>query len=143
MERQHLKPVSRSTQVAVGVAVGIAGLSCLAIAVRAFFLPPQLGADSFVLALASSLVLVLGLPAMLFSYRLVSGKARPNDGGLLGPASLRVAGGAFLVVWVVSLVQGWPLVFDLGYFGASGACFALANYRKRRLKAPRSSSAPS
>ena len=144
MDQQHFGTVSRSTRVAVGVAAGIAGLFSLAIVAGAVLLAMRPHADFMNSAIVGSLFLVLGLPAMLFAYRLISGKARPTDGGLLSPTSLRVAGAAFLVFPALSLVQGsWHWVLGLVHLGACGACFTLANYRERlRFSAPSASTGP-
>ena len=127
--------VSRPVQVGFGIVVGVAGLFCLAVFGGAVWIYLRAAGDRQSAVIAGTLFLFLGIPAVLFSFRLLSGRSRREDGGLLSPAGLRVAGVLFIAFPILSLLQGsWDWVLGLTHLGVSTACFTLARYR-RRLRA--------
>jgi hypothetical protein len=128
----YFSEVSRPVQIMVGVILGVAGLLCFAIVVAACVLAATPRADRTNSAIVGSLFLLFGAPATVFAVRLISGRGRRGDGGLIGSIVLRVSGVGLLLFPLISLLQGsWDWLLGLVHIGASGACFSLAAYRER------------
>ena len=144
MSSQYFGSVSRTTQVVAGVVLAIAGLFCLAVVAGTVWLSLRPHPDYTNNVIVGTLFLIFGAPATLYAIRLILGRARAADGGLMGPTSLRVAGAAFIVFPLLSLAQGrWDWVLGLVHVGFCAACFTLARFRERlRFASPTSPSTP-
>jgi hypothetical protein len=83
----------------------------------------------------------LGPPLLIWGYRVLLGKGRRADGGVIGPVILCVAGTVFLAYPIVALLRkDWTWIVGVVNLGAAAACFALAHFRSqlaRRLATPK------
>jgi hypothetical protein len=124
----------RYLQVLVGVAIGLCGLGLLALATVAVYRVVR-GFQSVDQLLAVSLTTLVAVGSIfaVWACRLISGRGRKIDGGLLSPLGLIIAGILSLLAGGV-MVYSRPLAFlEAVGMGLSGlACLGLALRRLRR-----------
>jgi hypothetical protein len=136
-ESEFFKAPSRRAQVLAGLALGVLALPFLVLGVlgvRATLSEPE--PEPAPLAVFAALG-AFGALCMSPTWRLVLGKRRRGDGGLLPPAALRAGGVFFLVAPIAILFEmPWAFLEAGGLLGAGIACFALARHRDRRSAPP-------
>lgn len=125
--------VSKPWRLLIGSLLGLFGLLGVSVAVLFAWVVFQ-GDDEPAVGLALTILfLFLGGPACLYSFRLLTGRAR-SDGGIISPHVLRIAGVLLFLHPLISVaMKDWNgLILSFFFAGAGGACFALASYRERR-----------
>jgi hypothetical protein len=80
---------------------------------------------------AISFCLIIAIPCLLIAGRLLSGRMRKNDGGLLSPMALRITGVVFLVGGVFFWNKPWGIEIVVFSTSIALASFKLARHRSR------------
>jgi len=135
-ESEYRKAPSRPAQVLAGIALGVLALPFLLLGVLGVYATlSEPEPEPAPLAVFAALGAFGGL-CMFPAWRLISGKRRRGDGGLLPPSALRAGGVFFLVAPIAMLFEMPWAFFEAGsLLGAGIACFALARHREQRSAA--------
>jgi cytochrome bd-type quinol oxidase subunit 2 len=140
-----LHPAGRASEVGAGIALAVFAIALLLVSL---LVVAQGAADTDRGARGSlvvgAILLALGVALLLLSVRLIAGSRR-QDGGVLSPTVLRIAGVVFAVLPLLALWfavarhanEGWMLLLKVGLLASAAvACFRLAAQRARSRRRP-------
>ena len=98
-------------------------------------LPPLAGGESGEAPLwLSAPIFSTGVGSLVVAVRLVRGRGRRKDGGLLSLTLLRLWGIVFLAVPIVAaLRRSWVSLESISLLVIAAGCFALARHRERQV----------
>ena len=136
----HPNPQLQRTVFAVGGLTGLVSLFFLTFGVWGLWAAfMQTDFPEWMFAVLSAFI-AMGVGAGSVAYRLISGRRRARDGGLLSPWALRAGGLIFAVGPIVSFFNHpWQVLLVLLHWGAAAACFELARRRETYLHPDRPS----
>lgn len=134
----YYDPVSRTTEILVGCCSALAGLILLGggpwLLVRTLKHAPE-GSMATILIIIEIAVIGLGVVFGLWAFRLLTGRARRSDGGLLSPVALTVVTLVFAgmaVLWLV--LRPWNVTGTLSLCSMALAVYILARARRKHLR---------
>ena len=140
-----LRPAGRAWEVGAGIALAMFAVPLLLVSllvVAQGVVDSGRGARGSLVVEAS--LLALGVAFLLLSVRLITGTRR-QDGGLVSPTVLRIAGAIFAVLPLLALWfaiathanEWWMLLLKGGLLASAAvACFRLAAQRARSTRRP-------
>ena len=144
--RSYQQPAPRTAEIVTGTLSLLLGLVLAALGavgvvgvVRGGFRGDEAPAGALV---AAGVALALGLMCFVLAWRLLTGRGRKKDGGLLSPTALRLAALPFLALpmghAVLALLKfGRLRLGEFGIsFGAAAAAWTAARYRSSRSPQP-------
>ena len=136
-ESDYLGGSSRVAQVLAGIGLAAVALPFFLLGVFGIYvILTESDSEPVSLAVLAALGAFGGL-CLLPAWRLISGRRRPGDGGLLSPSALRIGGLFFVVAPVVMLFKmPWAFLEAACLLGAGAACFTLARHREQRSDSP-------
>lgn len=128
------RPVGRPVQVVSGVTLAILGGLFAGLGVL-LLLPPLAGGESGEAPLwLSAPIFATGVGSLVVAVRLLRGRGRRQDGGLLSPTLLRLWGIVFLIFPIVAALQrSWVILESITLLAIAAGCFALARRRRRQV----------
>ena len=140
MSEQYLAKPPRYLVMVTGGLVGLVSVFLLTFGVWglwAAFTQTDVRAGMFAVL---GVFIAVGIGAARVAYRLISGRRRARDGGLLSPWALRAGGLIFAVGPIASFfVHPWHVLLVVLHWGAAAACFELARRRETYLHPDRPS----
>lgn len=126
--------LERNREIVIGSLLAAAAVAFLGFFF--YFVPPVHGVDLRRDGLLMALVLIPGCWLAVLALRLITGRRRWVDGGILSPTFLVLVGLAVLILDVLFLVYNvFPFTAILTLAGFTGACFVLARRRALLQKA--------
>jgi uncharacterized membrane protein len=132
-EVASLERAPRYLELVLGVAcaaIGLVSLGLLAFALFKWSIAADRSISRHDLAVLLGFCLV-GCLLSALGWRLLTGRGRNSDGGLLSPWLLRTGGAFFVVGGVAVAISRWAIFTGLGLAIVGVTCFRLASYRGR------------
>ena len=140
-----LQPAGRASEVGAGIALAVFAIPLLLISILVVAHgAADVGRGARGPLVVGAILLALGVALLLLSVRLIMGTRR-QDGGVVSPTALRIAGAIFAVLPLLALWfavarhanEGWLLLLKVGLLASAAvACFRLAAQRARPTRRP-------
>ena len=127
----------RFLEILVGLVSSVAGLGALALLTGTLLSWPTADPPNLTWRGLAVLALfgILGYLLCIAGWRLLRGRGRKSDGGLLPPVMLRIGGVLFVLGGALeAYVSGWGILRLLGAALMAVTCFGLARYRSRQAQ---------
>jgi hypothetical protein len=139
IEMPDFESTPRPLQVIVGCCCAILGPALMAATLLLMFLAlSESREESVPSSIIIFLLTMLGLGAMItvWAWRLLTGRTRSSDGGLLSPLGLEIAGFCMGIGHLCMLTgEPWALLDSGLVLSLVIACFVLARVRRRLARA--------